>query len=152
MENNKDIRRKDRLEKLQALEKWISEEEPRTKIIIGEDFNARTGREEGEVTEMGKKRLKESGRQSRDRKINREDKLLVDFIEEREWMILNGNTKKGEEEEYMFTGGSRMYGNRLHIRRWRDKEMNGRNKGRGQDSDCQSVEVTIKEREREREK
>lgn len=99
---------RDRLEKLQALEKWISEEEPRTKIIIGEDFNARTGREEGEVTEMGKKRLKESGRQSRDRKINREDKLLVDFIEEREWMILNGNTKKGEEEEYMFTGGSRM--------------------------------------------
>lgn len=36
--------------------------------------------------------------------MNRGGRLLVNFIEKRKWMILNGNTNGNEEREYTFTG------------------------------------------------
>ena len=70
------------------------------------DFNARTGEEGGMVMEgeeVG------SGRKSKDKKINREGKELVRWVEEG-WIILNGCTEGDEEGEWTYTGGG---GNRL---------------------------------------
>lgn len=120
MENNKGIRiKKNRLEeKLQTLEKWMNEKEPGIKIIR-KDFNARTRKKRGGVTDMGKEELEENGKQLRNRKGSRKGKLLINFIEKRE-VILNGNTKEDEEGEYITgirsSGRDRMYSNRLHIR------------------------------------
>lgn len=53
---------------------------------------------------MGRKR------KSKDRKVNREEKTLVEFLEEREWGIMNGSSVKYDKEgQYTFTrrGGIR---------------------------------------------
>jgi len=44
-------------------------------------------------------------RNSKDRKINKEGILLVEFLEERRWGILNGCTIGDDEGEFTFTGG-----------------------------------------------
>lgn len=74
--------------------------------IIGGDFNARTGEEGGEVGIEGEEargdRKEESRSRSKDKKINKEGKMLVEFLEERGWGILNERTKGDEEREYTF--------------------------------------------------
>lgn len=62
----------------------MGEKETGIRTIIGGDFKAKTRREKKGITNIEKKRMKESGRQSRDRKVNRESRILMDFIEERE--------------------------------------------------------------------
>lgn len=57
----------------------------------------RTGREEGSGGEKG--------RNSKDDKINRDEKKLVELIEDKGWSIFNGNVSGNEEGEYIFTGG-----------------------------------------------
>lgn len=116
---------------LQVLEKWMEGKETGTWTIIGGDFNARTGRKGGGVTDGEEEGAEGRGRQSKDSKTNKEGRLLVDFIEEREWMILNRNTKGDKRGEYTFTGGGRMYGNRLHYRRRGDEGKGRRNESRG---------------------
>jgi len=37
--------------------------------------------------------------------MNREGRLLVDFLEKKGWGILNGSKKDNEQEEYTFTEG-----------------------------------------------
>jgi len=37
--------------------------------------------------------------------MNKEGKLMLDFLGERGWCIFNGNTKGDEEAEYTYTGG-----------------------------------------------
>lgn len=54
--------------------------------LMGGNFNARTGRKRGGLQGEEEGRRKNS----RDEKINREHKKLVEFIEEREWSIFNG--------------------------------------------------------------
>lgn len=54
------------------------------RTIVGGDFNARTKREEEGVTVMGEEGMDESKRQSRNQKVNKEGKLLMAFIKERE--------------------------------------------------------------------
>lgn len=68
---------------LQTLEKWMGEREAGIRTIIGGDFNARTGREGGGIIEMEGEGGDREGRQSKDRKVNKEGRLLVNLIEER---------------------------------------------------------------------
>lgn len=77
---------------VQELEQWTERCEEGGMTMIGGDFNARTGREGGR-------------RNSKDWKMNGEGKRLVEFLEEKGWSILNGDTKGDEEGEYTFTGG-----------------------------------------------
>lgn len=49
-------------------------------------------------------RREETERKSKDRKINKERKRLVGFLEEKEWTIFNGASKENEEEEYTYIG------------------------------------------------
>lgn len=52
---------------------------------MGEDFNARMERKGGGVAELiGEKREEEEGRKkSKDKKIDKEGRILVEFMEER---------------------------------------------------------------------
>lgn len=56
---------------------------------MGGDYNARTGNEGGPV--RGEEGNVRETRKLADKTINREGKLLVNKIEERGWMILNGS-------------------------------------------------------------
>ncbi|XP_024884283.1 trichohyalin-like [Temnothorax curvispinosus] len=90
-------------EKLEGLKERTEEGEKGVRTIIGGDFNARTGEEEGWEEET--ERRVERGRKSKDKKINKEGRKLLEFIEERGCMILNGGTKGDEEGEYTYTRG-----------------------------------------------
>lgn len=81
---------------LKKLEHWIEEKEIG---VVGGDFNARTRREGGGVIvveEEGEEGEREK-RRSKDRKINGEERKLVDFLEERRWRIFNENVRGDEE-------------------------------------------------------
>ncbi|XP_077273093.1 uncharacterized protein LOC143903409 [Temnothorax americanus] len=96
---NNDIDRK-----LKGLKDTTEEKKKRVRTIIGGDFNARTG-EEGGWEEEDEERVEGGGRRSKDKKINRDGRKLLEFIEERGWMILNGGVKGDEEGEFTYTGG-----------------------------------------------
>lgn len=57
----------------------------------------RTGREERSGGEKG--------RNSKDDKINRHGKKLVELIEDKGWSIFNGNVSGNKEGKYTFAGG-----------------------------------------------
>lgn len=65
------------------------------RVIVGGDFNARTGtqggRIEGDEEEVG------GGRKSKDRKINGDGRKLIKMVEETGWEILNGGIEGDEE-------------------------------------------------------
>lgn len=61
--------------------------------MIGGDFNAITGNE-GEQIVYEEEKGKE-GRRSKDKIINKEGRVMLNKLQERGWMILNGS---GEEE------------------------------------------------------
>jgi len=99
-------------EVLQGVGSWIEERESGWSTIIGGDFNnARTG-EIGagiELEDGGKEReeeREERERKSKDKRINREGRILVDFLEERGWGIMNGSTRGDKQGEYTFSGGT----------------------------------------------
>lgn len=48
-------------------------------------------------------------RRSKDAKINKEGRNLIDLVEERGWSIFNGNMNGDEEGKFIFTG-KRKYG------------------------------------------
>ncbi|XP_029155012.1 uncharacterized protein PF11_0207-like, partial [Nylanderia fulva] len=76
--------------------------------IIGGDFNARTGQEGGRIRDKEnaeEERKEEKKRKSKDKLINAEGRKLLEFMGERGWSIMNGNTKGDEEGEWTFTGG-----------------------------------------------
>ncbi|EZA46548.1 hypothetical protein X777_00046, partial [Ooceraea biroi] len=80
----------------------VEGKEEGVKTIIG-DFNARTGGE-GRIM-MGEEEEEGGGRKSRDEKVNREGRILLNFLEEKGWVLFNGNTKGDERGECTFTGG-----------------------------------------------
>lgn len=78
---------KDLKSKLEMLREWIEEKEEEVRVIIGGDFNARTGREGGRVEEIKGECEEKRGRKSRGNKINGEGRKLYSFLEERGWNI-----------------------------------------------------------------
>jgi len=58
-------------------------------LIIGGDFNAKTGDGGGPIRQEEERRGE--SRNSRDKAVNREGRFLINKIEERGWMILNGS-------------------------------------------------------------
>lgn len=57
-------------------------------LVIGGDLNARVGEEGGPIREWMKEETEE--RKSKDKKVNREGRILLERINERGWVILNG--------------------------------------------------------------
>lgn len=57
--------------------------------MIKGDFNARTEKKRGGIEEEKETRMEEKKRRSKDEKINREEKRLVEFVEEMGWGIFN---------------------------------------------------------------
>lgn len=93
-------------ESLNNMEQWMEENREGYKMLIGGDFNARTGSEGGAVV---KEELYSSGtrkgRMSKDKVKNKEGEKLVRLVEEKGWSIFNGNIAGDEEGEFTFTGG-----------------------------------------------
>ncbi|XP_024883827.1 uncharacterized protein LOC112462336 [Temnothorax curvispinosus] len=91
-------------ENVQELGDRMEKKEEGRYTIIGGDFNARTGQKGGRIEEEEGGGLGE-GRRSKDKKVDREGRLLVNSLEERGWEIFNGNVRGDEEGEFTFTGG-----------------------------------------------
>lgn len=83
---------------LETIKREIKEENEEI-LILGGDWNARTGEEGGLIVEgIGN----EDVRISKDKLINKEGKILINELEERGWCIINGS--KEEEGEYTYVG------------------------------------------------
>lgn len=97
---------KDLEAKLEVLREILEEKEEGWRVLIGGDFNVRTGREGGGFVE-GENRgeVKENIRRSKDGKVNSEGWNLYEFLGEYGWEILNGNTRGDEEGEWTYTRG-----------------------------------------------
>lgn len=65
----------------------------------GQEEKGDRGRKRGGGSGDGKETI------SKDEKINRKGRKLVEFIEEKGWCVFNGNVKGDEKGEYTFTGG-----------------------------------------------
>lgn len=94
-------RREDR-----KIKRWMENGEEGVRVLIGRDFNTRTGREEGSVGEDGEEWDKEEKRKLKDRKFNGEGRKMYGFFKELGWLILNGNVEGDEEEKWTYTGGT----------------------------------------------
>ncbi|XP_025997477.2 golgin subfamily A member 6-like protein 6 [Solenopsis invicta] len=90
-------------ETVETLTEQIPEEEENY-LLIGGDFNARTGNKGGPIEEEGEERSEI--RRSIDKVSNREGRILLNKIEERGWTILNGSFD--EERRWTYIGGSDM--------------------------------------------
>lgn len=86
----------------QEIGEQVSETEEE-KLIIAGDFNARTG-QEGSLYFGGEEDGEEYKRKSKDKKVNKEGKKLLEVVEERGWCILNGNVMGDENGEITYLG------------------------------------------------
>lgn len=87
--------------KLQRVGEWGERKEGGRLTVIGGDFNARTEEEGGGMGEWGvSDEEEEKARRSKDGKVNREGRVLVDFVEERGWSIFIGVVKRDEEDTH----------------------------------------------------
>lgn len=84
------------------LERWVNERGEERKVIIGGDFNTRTGREREGLEEGGKEIRKKA---TKDVVVNPEGRKLIRFVEENRWDIFNGCIRGDEEGEFTYTGG-----------------------------------------------
>jgi len=89
---------------LGELKRWMVRKVERIKTILGGDFNAKMGDKRGEI--RGEEESEEGGEiKWKNKKINREGRILINTIEEVGWAIWNGNTKGDEDGELTFIGG-----------------------------------------------
>lgn len=138
---------------LEDLERWANEREEGIRTIVGGDFNPKTGRE-GEGVKEGSDWDREGGekRRSKDKKLNKEERILVKFVEEKGWEIFNENIKGNKEGECTYSGA---LGNTVIDYVFGDKEIKKSVRkmkiGDNVDSDHHSVEVVIKGRDKWRE-
>lgn len=86
--------------KLEKVGEWPEEEGKGRILIIGGNFNAKTGEEEGGRWQIEEQIEKQ--RSSKGKKINGEGRLLLDFTKERGWEILNENIQ-GDRKETLLT-------------------------------------------------
>lgn len=77
---------------LRELDTWIKNREEGVRIIVGRDFNAKTGKEGAEIEweEKSGERSQEGRRGSRDGDINFEGRMLLACFGERGWSLFNG--------------------------------------------------------------
>lgn len=73
--------------KLEDLREWLEEREEGVRVLVGGDFNARTGKgggieREGEKTERSEEI--QDRRKSKDKVVNAERKYLFSFLEEQD--------------------------------------------------------------------
>ncbi|XP_011859464.1 PREDICTED: uncharacterized protein LOC105556959 [Vollenhovia emeryi] len=90
--------------KLSILEGWMEQKEEGVRTIIGGDFNARTGEEGGKESIEGADEW-EFKRCSKDKRINKEGRKLIQSIKERGWFILNGGERGDREGNWTYSGG-----------------------------------------------
>ncbi|XP_068994227.1 trichohyalin-like [Neodiprion pinetum] len=91
-------------EKIGELKERAEKIEGGVKVLVGGDFNARTGQEGGGCWGEGEEESR--SRKSKDRKINSEGRQLVQFLEETGWAIMNGNMEGDEEGEFTYVEGA----------------------------------------------
>lgn len=80
-------------EALKELEQWIEDREESVRTLMGGGGILMRGQEV--VEREGDKGR--SRRQSKDGKVNREERMLVEFIKKRGWSIFNGNINRNEK-------------------------------------------------------
>lgn len=81
--------------------KTLIAEDNEENLLIGGDFNARTGNKEPNIWKNNRDEIR---RRSRDKKIDSEGRKLLEEIKERGWNILNGNITGDKEGEFTFKG------------------------------------------------
>ena len=90
----------DMKKKLERIREWLEKQTEKERVIVGREFNARTGIEGGREGED-----EERSRESKDRKTTGEGRKLVRMLGEAGWEILNVNIAGDEEGEFTYTGG-----------------------------------------------
>lgn len=119
----------------------------------GDGENARGSRNVGEGRRKGSgvegrrvwNEKEEGGRRSKDRRVNKERRRLMEFIEEKGWKIFNGNIEGDEEGEFIFTGGKGTTVIDYVLRSKVTKEKIRRMRiGKEVDSDHQPIELVVR--------
>lgn len=90
-------------QKIERMRKWM-EVGGKERVIVGGDFNARTGELEGRGR-WGEGDGEEESIKSKDKGINRKRKKLVEDLEKLGLMIFNEETEGDKNGEYTYTKG-----------------------------------------------
>lgn len=96
--------REDLGRKLGWLRERVENKEKRTRLLIGGDFNVRTGGEGG-IVEKREWEKDWKGRRSRDKKLNTGEKVMVRWVEEMGWSIFNDCVKGDMGRDWTYIGG-----------------------------------------------
>lgn len=73
---------------LRKLEQWMEVREEGKYTLLDWDFNVRTGREGGRIVEEEEEKSgRKKKRHSKDQKINREGRKLVEMIEDKDFLM-----------------------------------------------------------------